>query len=54
LFNLAEDPGEIRDLSEEPGQQARIRDMYERLEALMLNMGDTLDLDDFDIQLAGN
>ena len=42
LFHVEEDELELKDLSADPGQQARIRQMYSDLQLLMQDMGDTL------------
>lgn len=47
LFNLATDPEEIHDLTGEPGQLEKVREMFGKLEQLQLEMGDTLDLGKF-------
>jgi arylsulfatase A-like enzyme len=44
LFNLSEDPLEINDLSSDFSEQTRISEMYGELRRLMLDMGDTLQL----------
>ena len=44
LFDLSEDPLELHDLAGESGQQGRISDLYSGLQQLMLEMGDTLQL----------
>lgn len=40
LFNMAEDPEEMKDLSEQPEQQERVQTMLEELRALQREMGD--------------
>ena len=44
LFNLAEDPHEMRDLAGKQEQQQRISDMFNSLIELQESMDDTLDL----------
>ena len=44
LFNLAEDPQEMRDLAEDPHQEQRISDLFGRLLKLQEQMDDSLDL----------
>jgi len=44
LFNLTDDPGELRDLSDDPAQKERIARMFRRLTALQPETGDKLDL----------
>ncbi len=44
LFNLVDDPYEIMDLAGEDGQQARIRDLMQRLQGLQKQFNDPLDL----------
>ncbi|MEM9329420.1 MAG: sulfatase-like hydrolase/transferase [Bacteroidota bacterium] len=44
LYNLVEDPEEINDLGEDPGQEARIRGLFTELLKLQQQMGDELDL----------
>ncbi|MFU8849186.1 MAG: sulfatase-like hydrolase/transferase [Opitutales bacterium] len=44
LYNLADDPHEIMDLAGEDGQQARIRDLVQRLQTLQQELNDPLDL----------
>jgi choline-sulfatase len=44
LFNLAEDPQEMRGLAEDPHQKQRIRDLFGRLLKLQARMDDSLDL----------
>ena len=51
LFNLTADPEEITDLSEEPGQQERVSNMFRKLEQLQEEMGDTLDLGNYRFEL---
>ena len=40
LFNLADDPGEIHDLSDDPAQADRIESLMEELQRLMAQAGD--------------
>jgi arylsulfatase A-like enzyme len=44
LFHLADDPDELRDLSDDPAQKERISRMFRRLTALQIETGDKLDL----------
>ena len=44
LFNLADDPDEMHDLSDDPAQKERIARMFRRLTALQAETGDKLDL----------
>ncbi len=44
LFNLAADPDEIHDLSDDPAQKQRITRLFRRLTALQPETGDKLDL----------
>lgn len=44
LYNLVDDPHEIMDLAGEDGQQARIRDLMQRLQGLQKQFNDPLDL----------
>ncbi|MBK1876042.1 sulfatase-like hydrolase/transferase [Pelagicoccus mobilis] len=44
LFNLKDDPDEIRDLAGDPSQWARIREMFISLQELQVEYGDKLDL----------
>jgi arylsulfatase A-like enzyme len=48
LFNLEEDPQEMHDLAAKPSQKERLESMFESLIALQTEMGDTLQLKDFD------
>jgi arylsulfatase A-like enzyme len=47
LFNLIDDPSEMRNLAGAGSEQERVRSMLGKLEDLQLEMGDTLDLSDF-------
>ncbi len=47
LFNLVEDPKEMKDLVAEPDQLERVEAMFGALEALQVSMGDTLVLSEF-------
>lgn len=47
LYNLAEDPQELDDLSGNPQHWARIKALYKDLKALQTDMDDSLDLDAF-------
>lgn len=47
LFNLADDPQEMNDLAAEPQQSERVNGMFARLQELMVEMNDTLQLADF-------
>ena len=51
LFDLKNDPHEIKDLSAIPRHKERIRSMYQKLEALQVTMGDTLDLSVYSFKL---
>lgn len=51
LFDLKNDPDEIKDLSSIPRHKERIRSMYQKLEALQVTMGDTLDLSVYSFKL---
>ncbi len=51
LFNLADDPREMVDLAFEPGEQNRLNEMFGKLNELMVDMGDTLKLNDFQFGL---
>ncbi|MDX2432594.1 MAG: sulfatase-like hydrolase/transferase [Bacteroides sp.] len=51
LFDLSADPQEMNDLAYDPTQEGRIENMFVALQDLMLNMGDTLKLDQFQFQL---
>ncbi len=51
LFDLAADPQEMNDLASDPGQRDRMDAMYGRLKELMVEMGDTLDLEQFRFQI---
>ena len=44
LYNLSADPREMKDLSEDPAQQDRIRRMFQRFQELQEETGDELDL----------
>ena len=44
LFNLREDPLEMQDLSEDPGQAGRIAELMGMLRRLQQETGDPLDL----------
>jgi hypothetical protein len=46
LFNLSDDPLELHDLAAEKIHQDRISMMYGELQQLMVEMGDTLQLQD--------
>lgn len=48
LFNLKEDPLEMNDLVDDPGQEERIEEMFADLQELQKSMGDTLNLLEFD------
>ena len=47
LYNLSDDPLEMNDLATQPGQQDRMESMFGSLMDLQVEMGDTLDLTDF-------
>jgi len=47
LFNLVEDPQEMKDLAADPEQKERMDSMYKALVALQVSMGDTLVLAEF-------
>jgi arylsulfatase A-like enzyme len=47
LFNLVDDPQEMRDLAADPQQSDRVDDMFAHLQELMVEMDDTLQLADF-------
>lgn len=47
LYNLAEDPQELDDLSGNPQHWGRIEALYQYLRALQFDMEDSLNLDDF-------
>ncbi len=51
LFDLKNDPNEIKDISSIPRHNERIRSMYQKLEALQVTMGDTLDLSVYGFKL---
>ena len=44
LFDLKNDPGETRNLAEQPGRQAELRKLFATLLRLQRETGDTLDL----------
>ncbi len=50
LFNLSKDPQEMNDLAADPSQKERVLEMTFELNKLMVNMGDTLNLDQFQFQ----
>jgi arylsulfatase A-like enzyme len=50
LYNLAEDPGEMNDLAGDPAQAERLESMFESLVKLQVEMGDTLNLSDFNFE----
>ena len=45
LFNLADDPQEMNDLAAERQELERVKNMYTRLQELMVEMNDTLQLE---------
>ena len=47
LFNLATDPEEMFDLASKQEQQERLESMFEKLIDLQVEMGDTLNLMNF-------
>jgi len=47
LFDIKNDPLELNDLSEDPIKQELIRDMFNRLENMSVQMGDTLKIRNF-------
>ncbi|MEM0994577.1 MAG: sulfatase-like hydrolase/transferase, partial [Bacteroidota bacterium] len=47
LFDLANDPLEMKDLSEQPNQQVRIASLFDDLQQLQASMQDTLNLERF-------
>jgi len=47
LYNLAEDPQELDDLSGNPQHWSRINALYKDLKAIQSEMDDSLDLDTF-------
>lgn len=50
LFNLSTDPMEMNDLARSPEEEERIKEMFGSLLSLQNEMGDTLDLTDFEYQ----
>lgn len=50
LFNLGDDPEEVNDLVNDPAHHDRIDVMYEKLKELMVEMEDTLQLEDFNVE----
>ena len=44
LFNVADDPLEMNDLSEKPEQQAKMKSLFSRLLKLQEETGDEMDL----------
>jgi hypothetical protein len=44
LFNLREDPEEIKDLAEQPTHQTTVRRLFSKLSRLQKTMGDPLEL----------
>ena len=51
LFNLAEDPQEMEDLASDPDYADRIEDMFGSLKDKMVEMNDTLNLDEFKFRI---
>lgn len=51
LFNLADDPREMNDLAEDPGQKDRLETMFNKLMELQVEMGDTLNLKSFNFAI---
>lgn len=54
LYHLDQDPGEMRDLADDAGQQPRIQWLYARLLELQKEMGDELDLREAFPKLSGS
>ena len=54
LFNLKNDPEEMKDISKQPGSQKKMKSLFNELIKLQKDSGDTLELGPIYPELAGN